>query len=187
MRPGEVRSLALSFGVLVLAAGPAWAEKVLAPNGAYVLDIGKAVVIIDPGGAGAVPLIKSVVGARRVDAKWSSDSRRVVVVVNYDRGSGVFAAWNDGSRWHKTVELDEDLPVDELARQGGASGRLVAENRKLGEWLSPERIRLTGDLIFSGGKRLPYAYTLEFGSAVTKIDAGGYEEGIIRGIDWHVR
>ena len=187
MRREKARSLVLSCVVLLVPACSAWAEKVPAPNGAYVLDIGKAVEIIDPGGAGAVPLITSVAGARRVDAKWSSDSRRVVVVVDYDRGSGVFAAWNDGGRWHKTVELDEDLPVDELARQGGASGRLVAENRKLGEWLSPERIGLTGDLVFSGGKRVPYAYTLEFGSAVTKVDAGGYEEGIIRGIDWHVR
>jgi hypothetical protein len=74
-----------------------------------------------------------------------------------------------------------------LARQGGASGRLSAEHRRLGEWLDPDRIAIRGELIFSQQKRVPYAYTLVFMDRPTRLDPGGFEEGAVKGIGYHLR
>ena len=38
---------------------------------------------------------------------WPPDSKRVAVVEDYPRGSGLFAAWFDGKTWDKTLQKDE--------------------------------------------------------------------------------
>jgi hypothetical protein len=158
-----------------------------APNGSYVLEIHDQIQLVDRRGLSLLTFTKNLEGVQSVDAKWSPDSRRVVVVVNYGRGSVIEAGYFDGSSWHKTLEPDTDLPVNELARQGDASGRLVAEHCLLGEWLDPDRIAVSGELIFSGQKRVLYAYTLVFTCGPTRLDPGGFEEGAIKGAGYHVR
>ncbi len=62
-------------------------------------------------------LANNLEGVQYVDAKWSPDSHLAIVVISYVRGSGVEAAYLDGSGWHKALQSDTDLPVAELARQ----------------------------------------------------------------------
>ena len=132
-------------------------------------------------------LTNNLEGVQHVDAKWSQDSHLVVVVISYTRGSGVEAAYLDGSSWHKALQSDTDLPVDELARQAGASGRLVAQQCHLGDWLDSRRIAVSGELIFSGQKKVRYGYTLLFTGAPGHLDPGGFEEGVIKGTGYHLR
>ena len=171
----------------------AWAESTLepkqipAPDGSYSLEISDEVRVVNSGGSPSLTLASNLEGVQRIDAKWSPDSRRVVVVISYTRGSGVEAAYLDGSGWHKALQPDTDLPTDELTRQAGVSGRLVSQSCRLGDWLDSQRIRVTGELIFSGQKKVPYGYTLAFTGEPGHLDRGGFEEGVIKGIEYHVR
>ena len=175
-----------------LIANFGWAESTLehkqipAPDGAYVLEIGDTVRVLNSGGSPSLTLASNLEGVQRVDAKWSPDSRQVVVVISYARGSGVEAAYMDGSGWHKALQPDTDLPTDELSRQAGVSGRLVSQSCRLGDWIDSRRIRITGELIFSGQNKAPYGYTLVFTNEPGHLDRGGFEEGVIKGIEYHV-
>jgi hypothetical protein len=158
-----------------------------APNGSCVLELYDQIQLVDQSGLSLLTFTKSLEGVQSVDVKWSTDSRRVVVAVNYDRGSVIEAGYFDGSSWRKTLEPDTDLPITDLARQGGASGRLLAEHCHLEEWLDPNRIAVRGELIFSQQKRVPYAYTLVFTDGPTRLDPGGFQEGAIKGVGYHLR
>jgi hypothetical protein len=188
-----MRTNLISVLATALIANFSWAERTLeqkripAPDGAYVLEIGDAVRVLNSGGSPALTLTSNLEGVQRVDAKWSPDSRRVVVVISYSRGSGVEAAYMDGSGWHKALQPDTDLPTDELSRQAGVSGRLVSQSCRLGDWIDSRRIRINGELIFSGQKKAPYGYTLVFTGEPGHLDRGGFEEGVIKGIEYHVR
>lgn len=183
------------IGVLATAviANFGWAaskletKQIPAPDGSQVLEISDAIRVVNSGGSPSLTLASNLEGVQRVDAKWSPDSRRVVVVISYTRGSGVEAAYMDGSGWHKALQPDTDLPTDELARQAAVSGRLVSQSCRLGDWLDSRRIRITGELTFSGQKKVPYGYTLVFTGEPGHLDRGGFEEGVIKGIDYHVR
>jgi hypothetical protein len=188
-----MRTRLISVLATALIANFGWAESTLgakqiaAPDGAHVLAISGAIRLISSGSSSSLTLASNLEGVRHVDAKWSSDSRRVVVVISYTRGSGVEAAYIDESGWHKALQPDTDLPTDELARQAGASGRLVSQSCRLGDWLDPRRIKIIGELIFSGQKKVPYGYTLVFTGEPGHLDRGGFEEGVIKGIEYHVR
>jgi hypothetical protein len=134
-----------------------------------------------------VTLANNLEGVQHVDAKWSPDSHFVVVVISYIRGSGVEAAYMDGSGWHKTLQSDTDLPIDKLAQQAGAAGRLVAQQCRLGDWLDSRRITVDGELVFSGQKKVRYGYTLVFTGESGRLDPGGFEEGVIKGVGYHLR
>jgi hypothetical protein len=183
----------ISILAAVLLSNFGWAEstverkKIPAPDGSHFLEIGDAIRVVNAGGSNSLTLASNLEGVQQVDAKWSSDSRRVVVVIGYARGSGVEAAYVDGSGWHKALQPDTDLPIDELSRQAGASGRLVAQRCRLGDWLDSRRITVTGELIFSGQKKVPYEYTLVFTGEPGHLDLGGFEEGVIKGVEYHVR
>jgi hypothetical protein len=170
-----------------------WAESLLppkelrAPDGSYLLETGDGVRVADSAGSNLVTLAHNLEGVQYVDAKWSLDSHLAVVVVSYIRGSGVEAAYLDGSGWHKALQSDTDLPVDELARQAGASGRLVAQRCRLGDWLDSRRITVNGELTFSGQKKVRYAYTLVFTGEPGHLDPGGFEEGVIKGVGYHLK
>jgi hypothetical protein len=170
-----------------------WAEdslpsrEIRAPDGSYLLEAGAGVRIADSAGANLVTLANNLEGVQYVDAKWSPDSHLAIVVIGYVRGSGVEAAYLDGSGWHKALQSDTDLPVAELARQAGASGRLVAQRCRLGDWLDSRRITVNGELTFSGQKKVPYAYTLVFTGEPGHLDPGGFEEGVIKGVGYHLR
>jgi hypothetical protein len=188
-----MRTRLISLLATALMTNFGWAESTLepkqipAPDGTHVLEISDAIRVVNSQSSSSLTLASNLEGVHRVEAKWSSDSRRVVVVISYTRGSGVEAAYIDGSGWHKALLPDTDLPTDELARQAGASGRLVSQSSRLGDWLDPRRIRITGELIFSGQKKVPYEYTLVFTGEPGHLDRGGFEEGVIMGIEYHVR
>lgn len=177
----------------VFIANLGWSEpslppkEIRSPDGAYLLNTGDGVRVADASGSNLVTLTNSLEGVQLVDAKWSSDSHLVVVAISYLRGSGVEAAYMDGSGWHKALQSDSDLPVDELARQAGASGRLVAQQCRLDDWLDSRRIVVSGELTFSGQKKVPYAYTLVFTREPGRLDPGGFEEGVIKGVGYHLR
>lgn len=176
-----------------LVASFAWAEdslipkEIRAPDGSHTLKIGDGVRVVDSGGSNLITLVNNLEGVQHVDAKWSPDSHLVIVVISYARGSGVEAGYLDGSGWHKALQADTDLPIDELARQAGTSGRLVAQQCHLGNWLDSRRIAVNGELIFSGQKKVRYGYTLVFNGQPGHLDPGGFEEGVIKGISYHVR
>jgi hypothetical protein len=169
------------------ARGSLTPGNIPSPNGLHTLEIDEQVRVVDLGGSRSLTLASNLEGVQRVDAKWSPDSRLAIVVISYTRGSGVEAAYIDGSGWHKALQPDTDLPTDELARQAGASGRLVSQSCRLGDWLDSRRIRVTGELIFSGQNKVPYEYTLVFTGEQGHLDRGGFEEGAIKGIEYHVR
>jgi hypothetical protein len=183
----------ISVLAIALVSNLSWAEsrlepkQVPAPDGSYNLEIGDEIRVLNSGGSPSLTLASNLEGVQRVDAKWSSDSRRIVVVISYARGSGVEAAYLDGSGWHKALQPDTDLPTDELARQAGVSGRLVSQSCRLGDWFDPRRIRITGQLVFTGQKTVPYGYTLVFTGEPGHLDHGGFEEGVIKGVEYHVR
>ena len=188
-----MRTSLICVVVSALIANISWAEgsptpkEIRAPDGAYTLEISDGVRVVDSAGSSLVTLANNLEGVQYLEAKWSPDSHLVVVVISYTRGSGVEAAYLDGSGWHKTLQSDADLPTNELSRQAGISGRLVAQRCRLGNWLDARRIAVIGELIFSGQKKVPYGYTLVFTDEPTRLDRGGFEEGAIKGVGYHVR
>jgi hypothetical protein len=162
-------------------------EQILAPDRSHLLEINGGIRVLDSSGSSVVTLASNLEGVQQVEAKWSADSGLVFVIISYARGSGVEAAYFDASGWHKTLQAETDLPVDELARQSGVSGRLVAQHCRLGQWLDQQRIAVTGDLIFSGQRKVAYEYTLAFTRGPVHLDRGGFEEGAIKGVGYHVR
>ena len=181
------RGFRLALAALLLSAWPPTlrADVVGSPDRRFAVQVGSSVDVVDAEGQNEVRLVARVTGAQRVDVRWSPDSTRVVVAVDYPRGSGIFAAWNDGAAWHKTLEPDE-LPVARVARAAGVTGRLVAEQRGLGDWVSPVALTVNGELAFSGGQKVAYAYTLAFVATAGTPDRGGYEEGVLKGLSYRL-
>jgi hypothetical protein len=188
-----MRANVICMAASIIITNIGWAEESLppkeirAPDGSYILETGDGVRVADSAGSNLVTLANNLEGVQYVDAKWSPDSHLAVVVISYLRGSGVEAAYIDGSGWHKALQSDTDLPIDELARQAGASGRLVAQRCRLGDWLDSRRITVNGELTFSGQKKVRYAYTLVFTGEPGHLDPGGFEEGVIKGVSYHLR
>jgi hypothetical protein len=188
-----MRANVICIAASVIITNSGWAEdslppkEIRAPGGSYTLETGDGVRVADSAGSNLETLANNLEGVQYVDAKWSPDSHLAIVVISYVRGSGVEAAYIDANGWHKALQSDTDLPVDELARQAGASGRLVAQRCRLGDWLDSRRITVNGELTFSGQKKVRYAYTLVFTGEPGHLDPGGFEEGVIRGVGYHLK
>jgi hypothetical protein len=181
-----MKTLCLQLMLLILFAGTIMGENVPSPNGAYVLEIGTSARILDHGNP-VLTVVSDLQGVRRLDVKWSPDSSRVVFVTNYDRGCNVYAAYREGVEWHRTIELDADSTITELGKQAGASGRLVSDKRTLGDWLDADRISVTGQLTFSPQQYVAFGYTLIFAGGPTQLSGGGFEDGAIKGVNFHVQ
>jgi hypothetical protein len=173
--------------LLALSVSAAAADNIPSPDGAYVLEIGKSARIVDHSHATVLTVVPNVQGAREVAAQWSADSRRVVLVLNYDRGAGVYAAYLEGGSWKRTIEQDSDFPSADLARQAGVSGFVASDKRMIVGWAAPDRVNMKGEATYKGGHHVGYAYTLVFTGGPTNLSRGGYEDGAIKGIDFHVR
>jgi hypothetical protein len=188
-----MRANAICTAASIIITNISWAEgslppkEIRAPDGSYILETGDRVRVADSAGSNLVTLANNLEGIQSVDAKWSPDSHLAVVIISYVRGSGVEAAYIAGGGWHKALQSDTDLPVDELARQAGASGRLVAQRCRLGDWLDSRSITVNGELTFSGQKKVRYAYTLVFTGESGHLDPGGFQEGVIEGVGYHLR
>src|SRR5689334_2054911 len=94
-------------GALFIGALAARANTIPSPDGQYHVTTGRTVEVTDVTGQPVLELVRDTNGAKRIEVAWSPDSMRLVVVEDYARGSGVFAAWHAGSTWHKSIEDDD--------------------------------------------------------------------------------
>jgi hypothetical protein len=137
-----------------------------------------AIAIFNSAGRPVTILDRGINASRRFRAKWSGDSKSVVLLDQAPLGSGIIAAWFDGSRWHPTVEPDTDIDQAEaLAESQGIHGEVKAEERGLENWISPDSIQLHGVLRYLGGKEFPYSYTLQIIPGSYPVNRGGFETG----------
>jgi hypothetical protein len=167
-------------------AGSLFAEKYPSPDQKWSVTTGQAVVLTDASGAPVLTIDNNAAAAHLVQALWSPDSRRVVVIEDYPRGSGVFAAWFDGKAWDKTLQKDEDGAAAIKQAQGSNGGRLQAEGRLAKSWVDEKNVLIEGELHFSNGNSRGYHYILEFTDQPGKRDKGGYLEGVIKGTHYEL-
>jgi hypothetical protein len=182
------------------AAALSHARDIASPDGKYVVRAEATISLIDvKSGQTLLVLSNNTAGATRVEVAWAPDSRKVAMVEDWPRGSAVFAAWTDTPEqtlldqgmsrprpdvWHKTLQADADEKAIIHQAEQEFGGRLVSENRVFAGWLSPDAIRVKGEMHFSSGKSCAYQYTLHFlTNGVGHLDKGGYEEGVIVGRD----
>jgi hypothetical protein len=186
--------------VTICVSSLSQAKDVVSPDGKYAVRAEETITLVDVNsGQTLLVLSKSTAEATRVEVAWAPDSRKVAMVEGWPRGSAVFAAWTDTPEqtlldqatssprpdvWHKTLQADADEKAIIHQAEQEFGGRLVSENRVLAGWLSPDAVRVKGEMHFSSGKRCAYQYTLHFlTNAVGHLDKGGYEEGVIVGRD----
>jgi hypothetical protein len=164
----------------------AHSETTFSPDGKFGIKMEKqAVEIVDSSDQAVLVLDKDVTGIRQLSIAWSADSSRVVIAEDFDKGSGIFAAWKDGSAWLKSVQMDSDAAPMIKAVTHQVGGHLVSESRTLGPWISDTKIHVDGQMTFSTAKRFKYSYTLQFLPLLNQpMDRGGYLENVIKGTNY---
>jgi hypothetical protein len=167
-------------------AGSLFAEKYPSPDQKWSVTTGQAVVLTDASGAPVLTIDNNAAAAHLVQALWAPDSKRVVIVEDYPRGSGVFAAWFDGKTWDKALQSDEDEAPAIKQAQGASGGRLQAEARLAKSWIDEKSVLIQGEFQFSSGNSREYHYILEFTDQPGKRDKGGYLEGVIKGTHYEL-
>ena len=141
-------------------------------------DTKPAVAIFNSRGHPVVVIDRDTTGSKLVRAKWSPDSKQVVLLDQAPLGSGIVAAWFDGAKWHATVEQDRDLSdVEALADRRGINGDVKAEERMLGDWIFPDTIQIRGTLRYMGGKKFLYSYNLQIIPGSYAVNRSGFETG----------
>jgi len=181
-----MKVLSLCLTILFFSAGSGIAQNVTSPNGQYVLTGDTAVRIVKHGAA-IFTVVDDMQGVRRLNVSWSPDSSRVVVAVDYVRGSYIYAAYLQDGKWQRALEIDPQSIYDDLAKQVGASGRVVKDLRAPGNWLDNRRLTVNGKLTFSSQQQVAFNYTLTFTDAPTQLSRGGFNEGAIKGEDFSTR
>jgi hypothetical protein len=177
----KIQSLQLVMFLFSVSSGIA--QDVASPNGQYVLEGGTAANIVEHGTA-ILTVVDDMQGVKRLDVKWSPDSSRVVVATDFVRGTYVYAAYLQDGKWQRTLEVDPPSLYNDLAKQAGASGRVVKDLRTLGNWLDDKRIKVTGELTFSSQQQIAFDYILTFTGAPSQVSRGGFNEGAIKGQDF---
>jgi hypothetical protein len=173
-------SALLLFSVLLLTQYCQAITIANSPDGKWSIQstTQDAIAIFNSAGRPVTILDRDINGSRHLRAKWSSDSKSVVLLDQAPLGSGIIAAWFDGTRWHPTVEPDTDIDQAEaLAKSQGITGEVKAEERGLGSWVSTDTIQLHGLLRYLGGKEFPYSYTLRIIPGSYPVNRGGFETG----------
>jgi hypothetical protein len=136
------------------------------------------IAICDAAGKPVVVIDRDINGSQGISAKWSGDSKGVVVLDQARLGSGISAAWFDGAKWHATVESDSDVDrAEELAKNHGAGGVVKAEDRTLGDWISQDTIQVHGMLHCLSGEKFSYSYDLQIVPGSYSLNRGGFETG----------
>jgi hypothetical protein len=169
-----------------MLAGSLLAQKYPSPDQKWSVTTGQSVVLADSSGSPVLTIDNNAAAAHLVQVLWSPDSKRVVVVEDYGRGSGLLAAWFDGKTWDKTLQKDEDGAAAIKQAQGSAGGRLQAEARLAKSWIDEKSVLIQGELHFSNGNSRSYHYILEFTDQPGKRDKGGYLEGVIKGTHYEL-
>jgi hypothetical protein len=181
-----MKILSLSLTILFLSVGSGIAQNVASPNGQYVLTGGTAARIVEHGAA-IFTVVDDMQGVKHLDVRWSPDSSRVVVAVDFVRGSYIYAAYLQDGKWQRALEVDPQSLYDDLAKQAGASGRVVKDLRAPGNWLDNRRLNINGNLTFSSQQQVAFNYTLTFTEGPTHLSQGGFSEGAIKGEDFRTR
>ena len=180
----KTHTLSGAAAALLLTAFSSSARDLRSPDGRFAVRAESAISLIDSSGEQILTLARNTAGDTKVEVAWSPDSRRVIVVESSQRGSGIVAAWRDET-WHKTLEMDEDQAGIVQQKQMQFGGRLIAEHRKLAGWITPTEVQVKGEMMFIGGRKYDYGYTLAFKPGPGRLDPGGYEEGELIGKDYH--
>jgi hypothetical protein len=178
-----MKILSLYLTILFLSVGSTVAENVASPNGQYALASGAAVKIVEHGAA-IFTVVDDMQGVKRLDVSWSPDSSRVVIAVDFVRGSYIYAAYFQDGKWQRALEVDPQSVYDALTKQAGAAGRVVKDLRAPGNWLDNRRLTINGKLTFSSEQQVAFNYTLTFADASTQLSRGGFNEGAIKGEDF---
>lgn len=173
----------LTYATVLLTAVASESKDLHSPDGRFAIRAESAISLVDSSGEQILNLVRNTAGDTKVEVAWSPDSKHVVVVESSQRGSGIVAAWRDET-WHKTLEMDEDQAGIVQQKQTQFGGRLIAEHRKLAGWITPTEVQVKGEMIFSGGRKFEYGYTLAFRPGPGRLDRGGYEEGELIGKDY---
>ena len=178
-----------SFLVLLsylLLASQALADSYPSPDNKWSVSTGNAVTLNDASGSPVLTIVKNTGGAKLIQPLWSPDSKRVVVIEDYARGSAVCAAWLDGKTWDKALQSDEDEAAAIKQAQGSSGGRLQAEERLAKSWIDERNVLIEGELHLANGNSRGYHYILEFTDQPGKRDKGGYLEGVIKGTHYEL-
>lgn len=165
----------------LLAALAGKATTVVSPDRQFGLQAETDLTIVDASGQPLLTLVPNTAGDTSIQVGWSPDSQRVVVVETSGRGTDIVAAWREDNTWRRTIELDSDLAGIISQGEQARGGRLVAETRTLGGWISNNAVQVNGQMTFSGNQQYNYAYTLEFVHGPTTLSRGGFEDGAIVG------
>jgi hypothetical protein len=181
-----MKVLSLYLTTLFLSVGSSSAQNLASPNGQYVL-MSDTTVKIEEHGAAIFTVVDDMQGVKRLGVSWSPDSSRVVVAVDFVRGTYIYAAYLQDGKWQRALELDPQSIYDDLAKQAGASGRVVKDLRVPGNWLDNRRLTINGKLTFSSQQQVGFNYTLTFTDAPTQLNRGGFNEGAIKGEDFGTR
>ena len=169
------------------------AKLVSSPNGNWNVETtthgtNLAVAIFNTAGRPVTVIDRDTTGSKSVSAKWAPDSKQVVLLDQAALGSGIVAAWFDGDKWHATVEPDSDLSaVEDLAKSNGINGEVKAEERSLGDWISPDTIQIRGTLHYQSGKVFSYSYKLQIIPGSYSVNRGGFETGGLKATDFRKR
>jgi hypothetical protein len=176
----------LTAAALLLTALSVNPTTVFSPDRQFAVAVGSDLTIVDSSSQPLLTLVQNTAGDTSIQVGWSPDSQRVVVVETSGRGSDIVAAWREDNTWHRTIELDGDLA--QVIRQGeqARGGRLVADTRTLGGWISNNALQVHGEMTFSGNQKYDYSYTLEFVHGPTTLSHGGFEDGAIVGRNFQI-
>lgn len=178
------------FFIALVRFGTA-AEQITSPDGRWTIrtttgETNPAVAIFNTDGRPVAIIDRDTTGSKRVAAKWSSDSNKVVLLDQAPLGSGIIAAWFDGTNWHAAAEPDNDLrQAEALAKSQGLRGDVKAEQRELGDWISPDIVQIRGTLRYLGGKEFPYSYNLQIVPGYYSLNHGGLETGGLKAFHFH--
>jgi len=169
------------------------AKTVQSPDGSWnvatvLQDDKRAIALFRAGGSQPETILdRDASYDTRVDVKWSEDSRRVFVLQHFPNGTGIDAAWFDGSKWHRTFEPDNDFaPLMALVDKEGLKGSYRSDTAELGKWISPDTIEVSGTLGYMGKKApysIPYSYHLQIVPGSYGLNALGYDLGGLKASD----
>ena len=87
----------------------------VSPNGQWkIVSVGLSLHLIERTGVPALILDTNISALEQLDAKWSSDSQRVVILEGGPRDSTILAVWRSGLFWQKAFQAENHPALEEL-------------------------------------------------------------------------
>jgi hypothetical protein len=173
---------------LLFVTVSAHAKMIVAPDGRFELAIeSNSITLTDAKTATPLmPLAFDTSQDRGIDAVWSPDSTRVVVVENTARGSDVIAAFFKDGKWHKTAESDRSGAAFIHSVTERVGSKIKSEQRSIAGWIDADTARIKGLLHFADGQNVSYTYTDSFGGGgQRRTSVAGYDLGAIKSSGYH--